>query len=97
MRELETSKHEALGITVINASLNGHSGAGGQALVGKDASECVIDPAVSIVPRSRKACSQRWRSISISRVHWWWIHWWWISGICCECGSVVVHIELERI
>ena len=91
MRELETSKHETLGITVIDASLNGHSGTGGQALIGKDASECVIDPAVSIVPSSRKACSQRWRSRPVR----WWIRW--ISGSCCECSSVVVHVELERI
>jgi hypothetical protein len=93
LRELETGKGEALGITETNASLDGHSGAGGQALDGKDASECVIDPAVSIVPRCRKARSQRWRSIG---VHWSWVHWSWASGELYEFSSVVVHVELER-
>ena len=89
LRELKTGKDETLGVTVINASLNGHSGAGGQALVGKDAPVCVIDPAVSIVPICRKTCSQRWRSSSRVGVHWWI----WILG---DCSGVVVHVELER-
>jgi len=92
LRELEASKVEVVGVTVINASLDGHSGAGGQALVGKNASECVINPAVSVVPSARKPGSQRWRSVGVH-----WRVWIWIRiRICCECRGVVVHVELER-
>jgi len=91
LRKLETGKNETLGVAVIDASLDGHSGTGRYALVDEDASVCVIDPALSIVPGCREACGQRWRSISIVRGGILWV-----SGVLCNCTGVVEHIELER-
>jgi hypothetical protein len=91
LRIFETGKNPAMGVAIVDAGLDGHRGTWGQAFVDEDASECIVNPAMSIVPRCKKACCQCWWGIRVR------LRLPWVDETRRKCRGVIVHVELKGI